>query len=297
MKHHADAIKKQALHLHTFSNIALVMFLFNEDLEDRFATEQNCTITGSPELTGALDPFKHDILNSLFEVVRTANHANNPSEMNRTIQDVEEKRHEASANWDKANATLASFMKPILELYGIGTKKTKAGSGWAFPGKQLGLKLHAKKYTLVGWPDELPIPMPDGSKYSREDLLPFINNCAFGSTSHMHLRRWDTSGKRAISSFESAISRNGSPRNQEHPDEIVGRAVQATILIPDDHVHTQNLTNGHVHILAHALGTMSIIALIGILVLIPTPIHILDPALDIDLIGDHTLALIPKAPV
>ncbi|KAF9508093.1 hypothetical protein BS47DRAFT_1366183 [Hydnum rufescens UP504] len=195
--------------------------------------------------------------------------------MNRTIQDVEEKRCEASANQDKANATLASFMKPILEPYGIGTKKTKAGSGWAFPGKQLGLKLHAKKYTLVGWPDKLPIPMPNRSKYSREDLLPFINNCAFGSMSHMHLRRWDTSGKHAISSFKSTISRNGSPRNQEHPDKIIG----------------------HIHILAHALSTMSIIAPIGILVLIPAPIHILNPTLDINLIGNHALTLIPKAPV
>ena len=47
-------------------------FLINEDLADGVATTQNCTVTGSPELTKALDPFKSDILKSLFTVVRNA---------------------------------------------------------------------------------------------------------------------------------------------------------------------------------------------------------------------------------
>jgi hypothetical protein len=74
-----------------------------------------------------------------------------------------------------------------IEPHDISTKKTKTGVGWAFPGKLLGLKLHAKKITLVGWPDELPILLPDRSKYSKEDLLPFINNCAFSSTCHIQV--------------------------------------------------------------------------------------------------------------
>ncbi|KAF9510710.1 hypothetical protein BS47DRAFT_1364386 [Hydnum rufescens UP504] len=53
-------------------SIALVTFGINEDLGDGHPTSQNCTITGLPELTQALDPFKKDILNSLFDVVQTA---------------------------------------------------------------------------------------------------------------------------------------------------------------------------------------------------------------------------------
>ncbi|KAF9506130.1 hypothetical protein BS47DRAFT_1367588 [Hydnum rufescens UP504] len=85
-------------------------------------------------------------------------------------EEIQAKKHEASANRDTANATLASFMKPVLKPHGIGTKKTKTGVGWAFPGKQLGLKLCAKKITLVGWPDELPVLLPNGSKFENGTL-------------------------------------------------------------------------------------------------------------------------------
>ncbi|KAF9503007.1 hypothetical protein BS47DRAFT_1369858 [Hydnum rufescens UP504] len=78
--------------------------------------------------------------------------ANRPSQTDETACEIEDKKHEVSTNQDAANAALVSFMKPILEPHGIGTKKTKTGIGWAFPGKQLALKLCAKKIMLVGWP-------------------------------------------------------------------------------------------------------------------------------------------------
>ncbi|KAF9508421.1 hypothetical protein BS47DRAFT_1365962 [Hydnum rufescens UP504] len=52
----AEILKKKALHLHTFSSIALMAFLINEDLGDGHMMAQNCTITGLPELMQALNP-------------------------------------------------------------------------------------------------------------------------------------------------------------------------------------------------------------------------------------------------
>ncbi|KAF9514378.1 hypothetical protein BS47DRAFT_1361758 [Hydnum rufescens UP504] len=219
MARNAEMIKKKALHLHMFSNIALVAFLINEDLGDGHATSQN-----------SLDLFKTDILNSLFDVVRTAgcmpsifsrlfnwmlryhqsSKANRPSGTDEMACEIEDKKHEVSTNRDTANAALASFMKPILEPHGIGTKKTKMGLSWAFPGKHLGLRLCTKKIMLVGWPDELPVLLPDGSKYSRDDLLPFINNCAFNPACHIQVQKWETSGQNSdFTDYPLIKNRNG----------------------------------------------------------------------------------------
>ncbi|KAF9512190.1 hypothetical protein BS47DRAFT_1394478, partial [Hydnum rufescens UP504] len=198
MARNANSIKKQAcrpvidaltaLHLDAFSNIAMITFLINRDFQDGYATAQNCTITGSPEITQALDPFKANILKTLHDAVRTAKYV--PFSL--VTGYVEEKKHKALMNRDTARAALSAFMKPILEPHGIGILNSRDGTKWAFPMKQLGLKLCAKELTLVGWPDDLRVPTPNQSEYSKDELVPFINNCAFSSTCHLHVRKWNS---------------------------------------------------------------------------------------------------------
>ncbi|KAF9505417.1 hypothetical protein BS47DRAFT_1400399 [Hydnum rufescens UP504] len=249
MAQNANSIKKQAcrpaLHLDAFSNIAMITFLINRDFQDGYATAQNCTITRSPEITQALDPFKANILKTLHDAVRTTNtlKTTNSGEIE-PEQLVEEKKHKALMNRDTAHAALSAFMKPILEPHGISILNSRDGTKWAFPMKQLGLKLCAKELTLVGWPDDLRVPTPNQSEYSKDKLVPFINNCAFSSTCHLHIRKWNSVAKdpdvltnthssRTIKErlfCASAIFNHGSPRNLAHVNKT-RRRKQSFILI------------------------------------------------------------------
>ncbi|KAF9503407.1 hypothetical protein BS47DRAFT_1402419 [Hydnum rufescens UP504] len=128
----------------------MITFLINRDFQDGYATAQNCTIIGSPEIMQALNPFKANILKTLHDAIQTANTLKtmNSGEIE-PEQLVEEKKHKALMNQDTAHAALSAFMKPILEPHGIGILNSWDGAKWAFPMKQLGLKLCAKELTLV----------------------------------------------------------------------------------------------------------------------------------------------------
>lgn len=88
-------------------------------------------------------------------------------------------------------ASIFTFALPT-EPHEIGTQRTKDGIRWAYPGSMLCSKLFAKKVTLVGWPDELRIRMPNSKKYTLKELEWFVNNYAFRSTNCMQIRKWDT---------------------------------------------------------------------------------------------------------
>ncbi|KAF9508453.1 hypothetical protein BS47DRAFT_1397765 [Hydnum rufescens UP504] len=101
-------------------------------------------------------------------------------------------------NKNEAAAKKDSLLKGLQEKrepHGIGILNSRDGAKWAFPMKQLGLKLCTKELTLVGWPDDLRVPTPNQSEYSKDELVPFINNCAFSSTCHLHVRKWNSVAK------------------------------------------------------------------------------------------------------
>ncbi|KAF9510807.1 hypothetical protein BS47DRAFT_1364320 [Hydnum rufescens UP504] len=119
-----------------------------KDFTDGPATQQNCVITGSPELTEALNPYKDKILSELYAVVQTANYAAGRPGASKNPQTAEHLKHAALLNWESTHAALSTFMHPILEPHGIGSRNAQKGPGWVFPGKQLGLKLSTKKYPV-----------------------------------------------------------------------------------------------------------------------------------------------------
>ncbi|KAF9503006.1 hypothetical protein BS47DRAFT_1402844 [Hydnum rufescens UP504] len=228
-----------ALHLDAFSNIAMITFLINQDFQDGYATTQNCTITRSPEITQALDPFKANILKTLHNAVRTANtlKTTNSGEIE-PKQLVEEKKHKALMNQDTARAALSAFMKPILEPHGISILNSRDGAKWAFPMKQLGLKLCTKELTLVGWPDDLLLVAKDPDDV---DQYPLIKNNKGETLLHIcDIQPWLPKKSGTLIHPQCHIRRGNSKHDDPSPTPI---HTSRTILHPIGAlVHTLTLT-------------------------------------------------------